>query len=79
MAGRFITDFSEQGIKRLVYEPKNRGALYTFDILGEAVLSEGEADEYQEKYLHLIDLLFGMGLPVSLKLSSLYYQFNPLD
>lgn len=81
MAGRFITDFSEQGIKGLVHEPKNRGALYTFDILGEAVLSEAEADEYQEKYLHLIDLLFGMGLPVdiSLKLSSLYSQFNPLD
>ncbi len=71
---------------------------FTIDLVGEAVLSEAEADRYQQRYLELIDGLserarewrdnpltdrdHRRALPkvnLSLKLSSLYSQFDPID
>jgi RHH-type proline utilization regulon transcriptional repressor/proline dehydrogenase/delta 1-pyrroline-5-carboxylate dehydrogenase len=57
----------------------------TLDILGEAVLSKKEAEEYIQKYIDLIDgvgkLMKGRNLDVrlnvSVKPSSFYSQFNP--
>lgn len=63
----------------------------TFDLLGEAVVSEEEAHRYEENYLTLIREMgrrypgrpvTAGGIPlghVSLKLSSLSAQFNPAD
>ncbi len=70
----------------------------TLDLLGEAVVSESEADQYQAQYLSLLQTLPAQlaSLPedplldrdsagpipranLSLKLSSLYSQFDPLD
>jgi RHH-type proline utilization regulon transcriptional repressor/proline dehydrogenase/delta 1-pyrroline-5-carboxylate dehydrogenase len=60
---------------------------FTLDLLGEAVVSEAEADRYQQAYLDLLQ-----GLPpadaiddenarpqISLKLTALYSQLNPSD
>ena len=98
MARRFIaaTDLPEaaDAIGRL----RQRKLGFTIDLLGEAVLSEIEADKYQAQYLNLVEglaersaawapePLIDQGddrpLPrvnVSVKLSSLYSQFDPID
>jgi RHH-type transcriptional regulator, proline utilization regulon repressor / proline dehydrogenase / delta 1-pyrroline-5-carboxylate dehydrogenase len=71
---------------------------FTIDLLGEATITEAEADHYQAQYLELLD---GLGrevgrwpevpaidrddqgpiprVNVSVKLSSLYSQFDPID
>jgi RHH-type transcriptional regulator, proline utilization regulon repressor / proline dehydrogenase / delta 1-pyrroline-5-carboxylate dehydrogenase len=51
---------------------------YTIDLLGEAVVSEAEADEYGRRYHELISLP-GAGINVSIKLSSLFSQFDAID
>jgi RHH-type proline utilization regulon transcriptional repressor/proline dehydrogenase/delta 1-pyrroline-5-carboxylate dehydrogenase len=66
---------------------RRRGMGFTLDLLGEAVVSELEAQRYQQAYLDLLQ-----GLPrggdanrdtprpqISLKLTALYSQLNPLD
>jgi RHH-type proline utilization regulon transcriptional repressor/proline dehydrogenase/delta 1-pyrroline-5-carboxylate dehydrogenase len=61
-----------------------RGMQYSLDLLGEAVVSECEADAYQQAYL---DLLAGLQQAdnnverpeVSLKLTSLSSRINPAD
>src|SRR5262249_1016972 len=77
---------------------RKNGFAFTLDLLGEAIISEIEADKYQRAYLDLITGLAGRvnewpenaqldcdhegSLPrvnVSLKLSALYSQFNPID
>ncbi|MEA3242711.1 MAG: proline dehydrogenase family protein [Pseudomonadota bacterium] len=63
---------------------RNLGMSYSLDLLGEAVISEGEADAYQQAYL---DLLAGLQKDddsadrpdVSLKLTSLSSRINPAD
>ncbi len=77
---------------------RHRNMNFTLDLLGEATISEAEADQYQQAYLDMLQqlsspvnnwhdnaLLDYIGqrptprLNVSLKLSSLYSQINPLD
>ncbi|MEN8207492.1 MAG: proline dehydrogenase family protein, partial [Pseudomonadota bacterium] len=63
---------------------RNRGMQYSLDLLGEAVVSESEADVYQQAYL---DLLAGLQQDdgsaerpdVALKLTSLSSRINPAD
>ncbi|MEA2094694.1 MAG: proline dehydrogenase family protein [Pseudomonadota bacterium] len=63
---------------------RNRGMRYSLDLLGEAVVSEAEADTYQQAYL---DLLAGLQQAdnsadrpdVALKLTSLSSRINPAD
>jgi len=63
---------------------RNRGMSHCLDLLGEAVVSEAEADVYQQAYL---DLLAGLQQDdnsadrpeVSLKLTSLSSCINPVD
>ena len=77
---------------------RRRSLTFTVDLLGEATVTEAEAEQYQGEYLHLIDGLskqvnswpeveridrdcYGP-LPrvnVSVKLSSLFSQFDPID
>lgn len=57
----------------------------TLDILGEAVLSEAEADEYTQRYLDLLDQVgtllreadSTLQLNISVKPSAFYSQFKP--
>lgn len=53
----------------------------TVDAVGEAVLSEAEADAYLERNLHLLDILRQRPAPphLSLKLSAMTPHFDPLD
>ena len=82
MGGRSLRE-APHTIERL----RRRGMGYTLDLLGEAVVSEAEAQRYQQACLALLQ-----GLPpggdadsethrpqISLKLSALYSQLNPLD
>lgn len=59
----------------------DRGFLYTLDTLGEATLSEEEAEMYLEKQLEAVDALSAAGLPVhiTVKPTSLYSQIGPLN
>ncbi len=66
---------------------RSQGMQYSLDLLGEAVVSEREADHYQQACLKLLQGLRETGADngatdqpnISLKLSSLYSQINALD
>jgi RHH-type proline utilization regulon transcriptional repressor/proline dehydrogenase/delta 1-pyrroline-5-carboxylate dehydrogenase len=66
---------------------QHKGMAYTLDLLGEAVLSEQEADRYQQACIELLQDLAqaaragpgGQHPHLSLKLSSLYSQIQAAD
>ncbi|MEX0700648.1 MAG: L-glutamate gamma-semialdehyde dehydrogenase [Planctomycetales bacterium] len=98
MAQRFIAGTTVEEVLQSVGKLRKDGFAFTLDLLGEAIISEREADAYQAAYLRLIE---GLGpsvnawtenvaidrdqfgpiprVNVSLKLSALYSQFNPID
>jgi RHH-type proline utilization regulon transcriptional repressor/proline dehydrogenase/delta 1-pyrroline-5-carboxylate dehydrogenase len=73
----------------------NDGGAFTVDLLGEAAVSEAEADRYRDLYLSLVDVLSEAisawpppdpvrvehfpALNVSVKVSSLYSRIGPLN
>ena len=78
----FIVGPTPEEILIAIKKLQKEGASYTLDILGEAVLSEYEADEYMGKYISFMEQLSSLGCPhidLSLKLSALYSQFDPID
>ena len=98
LARRFIAGSDVQETIEAVRDLRRRGLGFTIDLLGEAILSRKEAEQYQQQYLHFIDALTAQAagwpavelidrspngaLPrvnVSVKLSSLYSQFDPID
>ncbi|MFQ5847374.1 MAG: L-glutamate gamma-semialdehyde dehydrogenase [Candidatus Methylomirabilales bacterium] len=98
LARRFIAGATIEEAVEAVERLRQRRMAFTLDILGEATVSEKEAEAYSRRILRLLDTLAPHGaswssidlldrdhrspLPrvnVSLKLSSLYSQFNPLD
>jgi len=84
IGGRFIAGESANDAYRAIEHLHQTGMQASLDILGEAVLSEEEADHYQKQYLDLIEALtpnlktIGEKLHLSIKASSLYSQINPL-
>lgn len=93
MARQFITGRDGADASRVLRKLRARHVGFTVDILGEAVVSEREADEYAKRYLELIEslsaetagwapdpLLDGAPLVnVSVKISALYSQIHPAD
>ena len=98
MANRFIAGSDASEVLDSVRQLRRSGYAFTLDLLGEATISETEADEYLQGYLGLISELapaVNLWTPneqldfddqdeiprvnVSLKLSSLYSQFSPVD
>jgi RHH-type transcriptional regulator, proline utilization regulon repressor / proline dehydrogenase / delta 1-pyrroline-5-carboxylate dehydrogenase len=98
LARRFIVAGSIDEAPAAVCALRRKNLAFTIDLLGEAVLSETEADHYAQQYHTLIDRLadrLGQVEPVaaidqspagaiprvnvSIKLSSLFSQFDPLD
>ncbi len=98
MAGRFIAGSNVEEALAAVARMRRQSLGFTVDLLGEAVLTEAEAEHYQRAYLDLIEGLTREvnhwpeiplidrddegPLPrvnVSVKLSSLYSQFDPID
>jgi len=88
MADRFIGGSSPKRALPRLRELVGGGTAYTIDLLGEATLSEDEADEYLARYLDLVavvaadaanrDGVSEIRKPnVSLKLSALTSHFEP--
>jgi len=54
MAQRFIAGESVEQVLQAVARLRKQGLAFTLDLLGEAVVSESEAEAYQQQYLDLI-------------------------
>ncbi len=57
MAKMFITGESPQEALPTLKKARDQGIAFTMDLLGEATLSEVEAQEYQHRYLEMINWL----------------------
>ncbi len=98
LARRFIAGSDLTEALTAIARLRQRSLAFTVDLLGEATITEAEAERYQAEYLALIEGLTrevnvwpaielidrdqGGPLPrvnVSIKLSSLYSQFDPID
>jgi len=95
MALRFIAGQDANDALPTLRKMRQQGLSFTVDLLGEACVSEAEADVYRDRYLALIDTLSketgawqtssqvdGARFPrvnVSVKLSALYSQLDVLD
>lgn len=62
MAKRFIAGTTVDEVYQSVQKLRDRGYAFTLDLLGEAVLTEAEADAYQQSFL---DIIQGLGPQVS--------------
>jgi RHH-type proline utilization regulon transcriptional repressor/proline dehydrogenase/delta 1-pyrroline-5-carboxylate dehydrogenase len=86
VAQRFIAAEDAAGILDSVVRLHGRGVCASLDLLGEATVSETEAEEYQRAYLDLIAATAGVkssapgiDLNLSVKVSSLYSQISAVD
>jgi RHH-type transcriptional regulator, proline utilization regulon repressor / proline dehydrogenase / delta 1-pyrroline-5-carboxylate dehydrogenase len=98
LARRFIAGTDVAEAVAAVARLRRRSLAFTIDLLGEATVTESEADQYQSAYFELIKGLTGEvngweAIPqidaddrgplrrvnLSIKLSSLYSQFDPID
>ncbi|TET69995.1 MAG: hypothetical protein E3J56_08800 [Candidatus Aminicenantes bacterium] len=96
IGANIVASVAEQGVKTIgqhfivgptpeevliaIRKLQKEGASYTLDILGEAVLSEYEADEYMGKYISFMEQLSSPDYPrinLSVKLSALSSQSDP--
>jgi RHH-type transcriptional regulator, proline utilization regulon repressor / proline dehydrogenase / delta 1-pyrroline-5-carboxylate dehydrogenase len=94
-ARNFIAGGSPEEALPVLRRIRDRGRTFTLDILGEAAVSEAEADGYRDRYLslagHLAGETAGWGPPapgrearfprlnVSVKISSLYSRIGPVN
>ena len=62
MARRFIAGQQVDEVLQTLVGLRRKGLAFTLDLLGEAIISEAEADAYLQAYL---DLLRGLGRPVA--------------
>jgi len=79
LARGFIAATTIEEAKQAVEQMRQRGLAFTMDVLGEAVVSEVEAEQYAQIYRQLVEDLTGVDVNVSVKLSSLDSQFDPID
>ncbi len=98
LARRFIAGSNVEEALKSIADMRRRKMTFTVDLLGEATITEAEAEHYQAQYLELFEGLCSRvnswpaveqidrdasgPLPrvnVSVKLSSLYSQFDPID
>jgi RHH-type proline utilization regulon transcriptional repressor/proline dehydrogenase/delta 1-pyrroline-5-carboxylate dehydrogenase len=98
LARKFIAGSNVSEALDAVARMRRRSLAFTVDVLGEATVTEHEADAARDEYLHLVDGLSRAvntwpavdlidrdengPLPrvnVSVKLSALYSQFDPID
>ena len=80
VAQHFITGTTPEETIKVIRKIQEEGAAFTLNSLGEATLSELEAEEYMARYLSLMESLTSVGdQNYSIKYSSLYSQFDPID
>jgi RHH-type proline utilization regulon transcriptional repressor/proline dehydrogenase/delta 1-pyrroline-5-carboxylate dehydrogenase len=63
MARQFMLGNDPKEILEILHRLHRQNIAFTVDVLGEAVVSEAEADQYAQRYLDLLDLL-GRELPL---------------
>ncbi|HJX97894.1 MAG TPA: L-glutamate gamma-semialdehyde dehydrogenase [Chthoniobacterales bacterium] len=95
MARQFIAGRNPEDVMKTLRKRRKQGIGFTVDLLGEAVVSENEANEYAMRCLELLEHLGrecrGWSDPLgknadlfpvvnlSVKISALYSQMNPAD
>jgi RHH-type transcriptional regulator, proline utilization regulon repressor / proline dehydrogenase / delta 1-pyrroline-5-carboxylate dehydrogenase len=98
MARRFIAGSTVEEALQSVSEMRKQNLTFTIDLLGEATITESEADHVQKQYLDLVNGLSPRinrwpeiplldrddrgpipRVNVSVKLSALFSQFDPID
>src|SRR2546421_2354052 len=95
MARQFIAGRNPKDVMKTLRKRRAQGIGFTVDLLGEAVVSEQEANEYATRCLELLEYLgretrdwtdpLGKStelfpvVNVSVKISALYSQMNPAD
>jgi RHH-type transcriptional regulator, proline utilization regulon repressor / proline dehydrogenase / delta 1-pyrroline-5-carboxylate dehydrogenase len=95
MARQFIAGRNPEDVMKTLLKRRKQGIGFTVDLLGEAVVSENEANEYAMRCLELLEHLGrecrGWSDPLgknadlfpvvnlSVKISALYSQMNPAD
>lgn len=80
LARHFMAEESAAGLGRVLAALARVPAQASVDAVGEAVLSEDEADAYLARNLALLEILAGHGPPhLSLKLTALTPRCDPLD
>jgi len=98
VARTFIAGTNTEEVLKVVEQLHRQGQGFTVDVLGEATLSESEAETYRRRYLELLEALTTQAsrwpkvdqvdtapwgpiprVNVSVKLSSLYSQLDPID
>ena len=93
LAFKYIAGETYPQILKTIERLRREKMGFTIDMLGEAVITEGEAKAYLEGYLELIEKLSTTKdqwsavpevdliapLQVSVKLTAFYSQFNPID
>src|SRR5216117_3222198 len=95
MAHQFIAGKNPDDVIKTLRKRRSQKIGFTVDLLGEAVVSEADADEYAARYLNLLEKLARETknwtdplaknselFPVvnlSVKISALYSQMNPAD
>ncbi len=97
LAKRFIAGSNVPEALSAIEDLRKKRCAFTIDLLGEAVLTEAEADHYQQQYLDLVEGLTAAAqwptdpqmdcdhlgpmpkVNISIKISSLYSQFDPID
>jgi RHH-type proline utilization regulon transcriptional repressor/proline dehydrogenase/delta 1-pyrroline-5-carboxylate dehydrogenase len=82
IARLFLAEENQAAVTRALGRIRVWGASATVDAVGEAVLTEDEADRYVRRYLDLLHWQEAAGLRsphISLKLSAMTPRFDPLD
>lgn len=80
LAGLFLAEETPRGLARALDRLARLPAGVSLDAVGEAVLSEAEADAYRDRVLNLIATLAAHpGSDLSVKLSALTARFDPID
>lgn len=80
LARQFLVEESRAAVVAAAGALRRVPAGVTFDAVGEAVLTEAEADAYAARNLRLLDWLAGPERPqLSLKLTALTPHFDPAD
>src|SRR5215470_1220273 len=57
LARRFVAGSTPAQARRAALDARRAGQAFTLDVLGEACLSDAEADAYEARYLELVDTL----------------------
>jgi RHH-type transcriptional regulator, proline utilization regulon repressor / proline dehydrogenase / delta 1-pyrroline-5-carboxylate dehydrogenase len=86
LARKYIAGETLPQAIKTIEQLRKQSMTFTMDLLGEAVITETEAQSYLDQYLQLIEQLTTAApgeaktsVQVSVKLTAFYSQFDPLD